>query len=146
MARVRATDAGAAGFVHWGATSQDIVDTAFVRLVDRAIDLIDRDQHALAGALRSLSDRHAGDVMLARTLLQPAAPITFGLKAAGWYAGLQRSWARVVTRRGEAVGIQFGGASGTLAALDDKGLDIAEALARELNLSCPDAPWHSYGD
>jgi len=143
---VRAIDADAAGFVHWGATSQDVVDTAFVRLVNRAIDVIDEDQQALAGALRALSDRHAGDVMLARTLLQPAAPITFGLKAAGWYAGIQRSWARVVTRRREALVIQFGGASGTMAALDEKGLDVAEALARELNLSCPDAPWHSYGD
>jgi 3-carboxy-cis,cis-muconate cycloisomerase len=143
---VRAIDAGAAGFVHWGATGQDVVDTAFVRLVNRAVDVIDQDQKALAGALRALSDRHAGDVMLARTLLQPAPPITFGLKAAGWYAGVQRSWARVVTRRREALVIQFGGASGTLAALDEKGLDVAEALARELNLSCPDAPWHSYGD
>ena len=143
---VRAIDAGAAGFVHWGATSQDVVDTAFVRLVNRAIDAIDEDQRALAGALRALSDRHSGDVMLARTLLQPAPPITFGLKVAGWYAGVQRSWARVVTRRREALVIQFGGASGTMAALDERGLDVAEALARELNLSCPDAPWHSYGD
>jgi len=145
-ASVRSIDAGAAGFVHWGATSQDVVDTAFVRLVNRAVDVIDQDQKALAVALRALSDRHAGDVMLARTLLQPAPPITFGLKAAGWYAGVQRSWARVITRRREALVIQFGGASGTLSALDEKGLDVAEALARELNLSCPDAPWHSYGD
>jgi 3-carboxy-cis,cis-muconate cycloisomerase len=143
---VRAIDAGAAGFVHWGATSQDVVDTAFVRLVNRAIDAIHEDQQALAGALRALSDGHSGDVMLARTLLQPAPPITFGLKVAGWYAGVQRSWARVVTRRREALVIQFGGASGTMAALDERGLDVAEALARELNLSCPDGPWHSYGD
>jgi 3-carboxy-cis,cis-muconate cycloisomerase len=60
--------------------------------------------------------------------------------------GVQRSWARVVTRRRTALVIQFGGASGTMAALDEKGLDVAEALARELSLSCPDAPWHSYGD
>jgi 3-carboxy-cis,cis-muconate cycloisomerase len=144
--RVRAVDPEAAGFVHWGTTSQDVVDTAFVRLVDRAIDVIDRDQKAIADALRVLSDRHAGDVMLARTLLQPAPPITFGLKAAGWHAGLQRSWARVVTRRREALVIQFGGASGTLAALDDQGLAVADALARELGLTCPDAPWHAYGD
>jgi 3-carboxy-cis,cis-muconate cycloisomerase len=145
-ARVRAIDANAAGFVHWGATSQDIVDTAFVRLVDRAIDVIDEDHVALADALRALSDRHAGDVMVARTLLQPAPPITFGLKAAGWYAGVQRSWSRVTTRRREALVIQFGGASGTLAALGLKGLDVAEALAREVRLSCADAPWHGYGD
>ena len=144
--RVRSVEAGAAGFVHWGATSQDIVDTAFVRLVDRAIDVIDRDQQALADALRVLSDRHAGDVMLARTLLQPAPPVTFGLKAAGWHAGLQRSWARVVTRRREALVIQFGGASGTLAALGDRGLVVADDLARELGLPAPDAPWHAYRD
>ena len=84
--------------------------------------------------------------MLGRTLLQPGPPITFGLKAAGWYAGVRRGWVSVDAARREAVVLQFGGATGTLAALGDKGLDVADALARELGLRCPAAPWHAYGD
>jgi 3-carboxy-cis,cis-muconate cycloisomerase len=84
--------------------------------------------------------------MLARTLLQPAPPITFGLKAAGWFAAERRSWARVAQARSDAVVLQFGGASGTLAALGDDGLIVARELARELGLVCPDAPWHAWRD
>jgi 3-carboxy-cis,cis-muconate cycloisomerase len=84
--------------------------------------------------------------MLARTLLQPAPPITFGLKAAGWFAATMRAWSRLERACGEASVLQFGGASGTLAALGDRGLEVAGALARELGLSCPDAPWHAYRD
>ena len=145
-ARVRALVPEAARFVHWGATSQDIVDTALVLLVGRASIVMATDHARLAGALRALSDRHAADVMLGRTLLQPAPPITFGLKAAGWFAGVQRSWSRLERARREASVLQLGGASGTLAALDDKGLAVASALARELGLSCPEAPWHTYRD
>jgi 3-carboxy-cis,cis-muconate cycloisomerase len=145
-ARVRTLDPAAAGYVHWGATSQDVVDTAFVRLIDRACAVVVTDVEALAQRLRALSDRHADDIMLGRTLLQPGPPITFGLKVAGWYAGARRGWASVEAARREAVVLQFGGATGTLAALGDKGLDVADALARELGLRCPDAPWHAYGD
>ena len=145
-ARVRTLDPATAGYVHWGATSQDVVDTAFVRLIDRACAVVAADVERLARGLRALSDRHAGDIMLGRTLLQPSPPITFGLKAAGWYAGVRRGWANVEAARREAVVLQFGGASGTLAALGDKGLDVADALARELGLRCPAAPWHAYGD
>jgi 3-carboxy-cis,cis-muconate cycloisomerase len=84
--------------------------------------------------------------MLGRTLLQPAPPVTFGLKAAGWAAAVRRGWARVESRFDEAFYIQFGGASGTLAVLGDKGLEVSEALAGELGLKCPDAPWHQYRD
>ena len=145
-ARVRSIDPDAARFVHWGATSQDIVDTALALLIGRATAVMADDQRRLSAALRALSDRHAGDVMLGRTLLQPAPPVTFGLKAAGWRAGLNRSWARLERAQREAAVLQFGGASGTLAALEDKGLAVAEALARELGLPCPDAPWHAYRD
>jgi 3-carboxy-cis,cis-muconate cycloisomerase len=144
--RVRTVDPSAAGFVHWGATSQDIVDTALVLLIDRATDLIGRDHAHFAASLRALSDRHKDEVMLGRTLLQPAAPITFGLKVAGWYAAVQRGWARVDTRRREAVVLQFGGAAGTLAALGANGMHVAERLGRELGLRCPDASWHAYHD
>jgi 3-carboxy-cis,cis-muconate cycloisomerase len=144
--RVRAFDTDAARFVHWGATSQDIVDTALVLLINRASSSLATDHARLSGALRTISDRHAGDVMLGRTLLQPAPPTTFGLKAAGWLAGASRSWSRFKRARLEACVLQFGGASGTLAALGDRGLVVADALARELGLPAPDAPWHAYRD
>ena len=145
-ARVRASDPRAADFVHWGATSQDVVDTTLVLLLRQCREILRRDHDRLAAALRRLSQEHAGTVMLGRTLLQPAPPITFGLKAAGWLAGLRRGWERVASRFDEALVLQFGGASGTLAALGASGLDVSEALASELGLKLPDAPWHGYRD
>ena len=144
--RVAALDHEAARFVHWGATSQDVVDTAMSLLIDRACSVMARNHDALAVALRDLSIRHADSVMLGRTLLQPAPPITFGLKAATWHAGLCRSWARIEQARLDAVRLQFGGASGTLAALADRGPAIADALAGELGLPLADAPWHTSRD
>jgi 3-carboxy-cis,cis-muconate cycloisomerase len=85
-------------------------------------------------------------VMLARTMLQPAPPITFGYKAAGWRALCERSWRRVATRIDETLVLQFGGASGTLAAYGDAGLMLAAELARQLELPLPPAPWHAYRD
>ncbi len=145
-ARVRELDAKSAGFVHWGATSQDVTDTAIVLCLARARPLLEADHQHLLGALRRLSDQHAGTVMLGRTLLQPAPPITFGLKAAGWHAACARGWARVEAAFDEALVLEFGGASGTLAALGDRGLDVASELGRELGLSVPDAPWHAHRD
>jgi len=145
-ARVRAADPDAAGFVHWGATSQDVVDTALVLLLRQCRGILARDHERVLAALRRLSDEHADTVMLARTLLQPAPPVTFGLKAAGWLAGLRRGWERVCSRFDEALCLQFGGASGTLAALGDRGLDAGEVLASLLGLPLPDAPWHAYRD
>ena len=84
--------------------------------------------------------------MLGRTLLQPAPPITFGLKAAGWLAAARRGWSRIESRFTEALLVQFGGASGTLAALGDKGIAVGEGLAQELDLPYPDAPWHTQRD
>jgi 3-carboxy-cis,cis-muconate cycloisomerase len=146
VAKVIAIDAGAAPFVHWGATSQDVVDTAMSLLIDRACAVMARDQAALSAALRALSHRHADTVMLGRTLLQPAPPITFGLKAAGWRASLCRSWSRVEQARRDVVRLQFGGASGTLAAFGKRGPAVADALARELDLPGVDAPWHTSRD
>ena len=139
-ARVEAIDPVAARYVHWGATSQDIVDTAVSVLIERAGA---RDWRAITRRwrrqLRLLSDRHADTVMLGRTLLQPAPPITFGLKAAGWFASLCRSWARVEQAWHDAARVQLGGASGTLAALGDRGPEVADALGHELGLP-PAAP------
>jgi 3-carboxy-cis,cis-muconate cycloisomerase len=144
--RVRSMDHKAARFVHWGATSQDVVDTAFVLLLKQARPLLEADHVRLDDALRNLSDQHKDTVMLGRTLLQPAPPITFGLKAAGWMAAAQRGWTRVAGRFAEALLLQFGGASGTLASLGNKGIAVGQALAEELGLAYPDAPWHTHRD
>jgi 3-carboxy-cis,cis-muconate cycloisomerase len=145
-ARVQAADAGSAWFVHFGATSQDVADSAIVLTISRARALLAADHVRLERTLRHLSDRHASSVMLARTLLQPAPPITFGLKAAGWVAALVRGWRRVDSAVDEAAVLQFGGASGTLAALGDRGLAVSRAVADDLGLRNPEAPWHTHRD
>jgi 3-carboxy-cis,cis-muconate cycloisomerase len=145
-AKVRAANETGAGFVHWGATSQDVTDTALVLLLGRCRQVLEADCQRVGRGLRRLSDQHAGTVMLGRTLLQPAPPITFGLKAASWSAAIRRGWSRVASRFDEAAYLQFGGASGTLAALGDRGIEVSEALAEELKLKCPDAPWHGHRD
>lgn len=144
--RVRTADASAAGFVHWGATSQDVVDTALVLLLRECRSVLAADHERVIHALRLLSEKHAATVMLGRTLLQPAPPVTFGLKAAGWLAAVRRGWSRVASRFDEALYLQFGGASGTLASLGDRGLQVSEALAQDLGLKCADAPWHGHRD
>jgi 3-carboxy-cis,cis-muconate cycloisomerase len=144
--RVREADAAAATFVHWGTTSQDLSDTALVLCLAEAARLIEADHERLARSLRRLSDAHSSTVMLARTLLQPAPPITFGLKAAQWLAAISRGHARAQAAFAEACVLQFGGASGTLAALGAAGPEVAKALAAELKLPLPDAPWHAQRD
>jgi 3-carboxy-cis,cis-muconate cycloisomerase len=143
---VRAIDEAAAGFVHWGATSQDTLDTAMVLLLGRAQAILARDHARLERLLRALSGRHAETVMLARTLLQPAPPITFGYKAAGWYGAVHRSWGRVSESFGEALRLQFGGAAGTLAAYGPDGTALERELAAELRLPSGGAPWHTHRD
>jgi 3-carboxy-cis,cis-muconate cycloisomerase len=144
-ARVRAIDQASAGYVHLGLTSQDVTDTALVLLLQRARPIIAADHQRIERALRQLSDRHAGTIMLGRTLLQPATPITFGLKAAGWVAAIARSWRRLDREWDALSALQFGGAAGTLAAFGEQGPAIAAAMARELRLR--DAPpWHADRD
>jgi len=144
--KVRAQDQEAAVYVHWGATSQDVVDTALVLLLAQCRGVLVAGHQRVQRGLRRLSQDHANTVMLARTLLQPAPPITFGLKAAGWLASLRRGWSRVDSRFAESHYLQFGGASGTLAALGDRGIQVSEALADVLGLKLPDAPWHAHRD
>jgi len=145
-ARVKENDPDSARFVHLGATSQDVADTAMMLLLKRTEPILASDHDRLESALRKLSDRHANTVMLGRTLLQPAPPITFGLKAAGWVAALASGWRRLHQSFAETKVLQFGGASGTLAALGDRGLDVAQALAAELKLDVPPGPWHTNRD
>ena len=144
--RVRAIDAGAAGYVHWGATSQDVADTALILLLRQAQPILEADLSKLERALERLSEQHSRTVMLGRTLMQAAPPVTFGLKAAGWLAAIRRSHAHLQRSFAEALVLQFGGAVGTLAALGDQGLATARALADDLGITCPDAPWHTHRD
>jgi 3-carboxy-cis,cis-muconate cycloisomerase len=144
--KVRVRNPEAARYVHWGATSQDVADTAMILLLKRARPLITDDISRLEKALADLSGKHRDTVMLGRTLMQAAPPVTFGLKAAGWFAAVSRSHARMEAAFAEALLVQFGGATGTLASLGEKGVAVAQELAKELGLVCPDAPWHTHRD
>jgi 3-carboxy-cis,cis-muconate cycloisomerase len=144
--RVRAIDEWSARFVHVGATSQDVVDTALILTISRAQSLLDADHVRLTTTLRALSESHASSVMLGRTLLQPAPPVTFGLKAAGWFAAEHRAWRQLAEAFDRTRLLQFGGASGTLAALGEAGPEVSRALADELGLTSPEAPWHTSRD
>ena len=145
-AHVGTRDGAAAGFVHFGATSQDVSDTALVRLLQDSRRFIAADHARLEDALRRLSDRHAATVMLGRTLLQPAPPITFGLKLARYVAAIVRGWSRAEAAFEASAMLQFGGASGTLASLGAGGPDVARVLAQALGLQMPPAPWHTDRD
>lgn len=146
VAKVGVSNEGAARYVHWGATSQDAADTALVLLLKRAQPVVAADLTHLEKSLIALSEKHRDSVMLGRTLLQAAPPVTFGLKVAGWLAAMRRCRARLDASFAESLVLQFGGASGTLAALGDKGLEISRAMARDLGLALPDAPWHAHRD
>jgi 3-carboxy-cis,cis-muconate cycloisomerase len=145
-AEVRKHDPAAAGFVHWGATSQDVADTAMSLLLKQAEPVLASDLDRLEKALTEISEEHKHSVMLGRTLMQAAPPITFGLKVAGWLGALHRSGQRLIESFEAAVILQFGGASGTLASLGDKGQQLSRTLADELGLACPEAPWHTRRD
>jgi 3-carboxy-cis,cis-muconate cycloisomerase len=144
--QVRKRNSAAAGFVHWGATSQDVADTALILLLKRVQALLEPDLDRVEAALRRLARRHRRTIMLSRTLLQAASPTTFGLKAAGWLGAIHRSRARLEAAFQESLVLEFGGAAGTLAALGKKGTVLGKALARELGLGLPDAPWHAHRD
>src|SRR5580693_4308198 len=145
-ARVAKSDAEAARYVHWGATSQDVIDTAAMLTLRGAIEalLIDLDR-AVAGFAK-LARQHRDTAVVARTWLQHALPMPFGLKLAEYAAALSRARRRVRRLREETLALQFGGAAGTLAALGDKGFVVAERLAQELQLPLPEAPWHTHRD
>src|ERR1700694_3393259 len=143
---VAKVDADAARYVHWGATSQDVIDTAGMLTLRAGIDVLLADaDRAIAGFVR-LARQHRSTAMVARTWLQHALPMPFGLKLAEYAAALHRSRTRLQRTRKETLALQFGGAAGTLAALGDKGLLVAERLAQELKLPLPDAPWHTHRD
>jgi 3-carboxy-cis,cis-muconate cycloisomerase len=143
---VRKTDERAARYVHWGATSQDVADTAMSLLLQRAQPLLGDDLRRLEKALMRLTEEHSESVMLGRTLLQAAPPITFGLKAAGWFGAIRRGRHALQDAFVAANMLQFGGATGTLASLAHQGTAVASELGKELALTCPEAPWHTQRD
>ncbi len=144
--RVARTSPDAAHFVHLGATSQDAIDTGCVLQLREAFALIEADFARLAATLAALADRYRNTLMVGRTLLQHAVPITFGLKVAGWLDAIDRHRARWRGMCARALVVQFGGASGTLAALGARGIDVATLLADELKLALPALPWHAHRD
>ena len=143
---VAAADADAARHVHWGATSQDIIDTGLILQVRAAVPVIlGHLQRAEAAAARQARE-HIDTLMVGRTWLQHAVPITFGLKAAGWLDALDRQRLSLADGLEQARVLQFGGAAGTLAALGDRAGEVAAQLAAILELRNPDVPWHAHRD
>jgi 3-carboxy-cis,cis-muconate cycloisomerase len=138
--RLREQAGDARDWVHYGATSQDVVDTAMMLVAQRARTLIMDDVDAVATACAKLADGHRSTVMAARTLLQQAVPTTFGLKAAGWLVGVGEARNRLAQVE---LAAQLGGAAGTLASLGDKGVEVMRLFAKEVGLAEPPLPWHA---
>jgi 3-carboxy-cis,cis-muconate cycloisomerase len=133
-------------FVHWGATTQDVMDTALVLQLRDIAALFDEGLQSLAAALAVLARTHRDTPMIARTVLQHALPTTFGAKTAGWLAAVLRHQGRLAELKPRVLALQFGGAAGTLASLGGKGREVAAILADELRLALPVLPWHSARD
>ena len=129
--------------MHRGATSQDILDTAAMLVARQAVDGVLADLAAAAAAAAELAEAHAGTVMIGRTLLQQAVPVTFGLVAAGWLTGIDEACGWLQRVRADRLAVQFGGAAGTLAPLGEAGPEIVALLADELGLARPVLPWHT---
>jgi 3-carboxy-cis,cis-muconate cycloisomerase len=137
---------GAADYVHWGATSQDIFDTARCLQIRAVLTVLESRLAGLIQNLSRLADRHRHTLMAGRTHSQQALPITFGFKVAGWLAPLLRHRERLADLKTRVLVVQFGGAVGTLAALGEMGTQVQEALAAELHLNLPLIPWHTQRD
>jgi 3-carboxy-cis,cis-muconate cycloisomerase len=139
-------DAQAATHVHWGSTSQDVIDTAMVLATRDALQLLDKGLAELTGHLLQLAQRHLATPVLARTLMQPAQVTSFGLKLTGWAAPLVRARARLRECAARALQLQLGGAVGTLAVMGEKGAPVAARVAAGLGLKPADAAWHTQRD
>lgn len=144
--QIATTDAEAERYVHLGATSQDVMDTGLVLQLRQALELIDSDLAQLGETLAAQAKRYVATPLAGRTWLQHATPVTLGMKIAGWLGAVTRSRQRLQALKPRLLVLQFGGASGTLAALGDQAMPIAEALAEELKLTLPDQPWHTQRD
>jgi len=129
-------------YVHWGATTQDIMDTAVVLQMCDALDIIDADIRELRNILADLAVKHRDTPMAGRTHLQQALPVTFGYKVAIWLAMFDRHQQRLAELRPRVALVEFAGAAGTLASLGTKGFEVQEAMADELGLGVPATTWH----
>lgn len=136
----------AARYVHWGATSQDVIDTGLMLQIRKGLKVLEGDLTALANACATLADQHRATPMVGRSFMQHGLPMPFGLKAAGWLEAAQNSITRLARLRREALALQFGGAVGTLASLGENGAKVRDALAEELNLPAPATPWFTTRD
>jgi len=145
-ARVEEGGGDTGKFVHWGATSQDAIDTALMLQMRDGLNLLTGGLFGVCEACARLAEEHRQTLMAGRTLLQQALPITFGLKAARWLSLAVRQVRSLRTQREQALAVQLGGAAGTLAALGDDGPRVVEFLAEELGLPAPDLPWHTERD
>jgi 3-carboxy-cis,cis-muconate cycloisomerase len=143
---VARSDAAAARYVHWGVTSQDIIDTAFAVQIRASVPPIVAEIQRAASAAAQHARRHVDTIMPGRTWLQQATPTTFGLKAAGWMDALTRVHVGLARALDGALVLQFGGASGTLAAFGTRGPDVAAELGERLKLHVPTLPWHAHRD
>ncbi|MGH8353865.1 MAG: 3-carboxy-cis,cis-muconate cycloisomerase [Pseudomonas sp.] len=144
--QIASRDFEAERYVHLGATSQDVMDSGLVLQLRAAVALLEQDLASLAAALAEQAERHADTPLAGRTWLQHATPVTLGLKIAGWLGALTRHRQRLAELKPRLLTLQFGGASGTLAALGDNAWPVATALAQELNLALPEQPWHTQRD
>ncbi|MBF0277814.1 MAG: 3-carboxy-cis,cis-muconate cycloisomerase [SAR324 cluster bacterium] len=135
-----------AHYIHWGATTQDIMDTALILQLKEGLTLFERSLDRVIEHLGNLADLHRNTLMAGRTHSQQALPITFGYKVAGWLAPLLRHRMRLTEMRPRLCVVQFGGAAGTLAALGEQGMEVMEHLAKKLTLELPLVPWHSQRD
>lgn len=145
-AAVKKINAEASKYVHLGATSQDVIDTALMLQVKAALILIQKDLGQLINQLQQLAETHRHSIMAGRSFLQHARPITFGYKIATWMDGLIRSAQRIDQVLQHNLVLQFGGAVGTLAGFGDKALPVASSLARKLDLALPPISWHTQRD
>ncbi|WGT32927.1 3-carboxy-cis,cis-muconate cycloisomerase [Pseudomonas atacamensis] len=144
--QIASSDAEAERYVHLGATSQDVMDSGLVLQLRQALVLIENQLAQLADSLAVQAQRFATTPLAGRTWLQHATPVTLGMKIAGWLGAVTRSRQRLQELKPRLLVLQFGGASGTLAALGAQALPIAEALAEELQLTLPEQPWHTQRD
>ena len=145
-AAVATNDAEAAGYVHWGSTSQDVIDTAMVLATRRALRLIDARLGDLTNALFKLAQEHGDAPMLGRTLLQPALVISFGFKLVSWVAPLLRCRQRLRLAAAAACRLQLGGAVGTLSVMGEQGTAVAQRMAVDLKLEPAPGAWHTQRD
>ncbi|MGJ7525153.1 3-carboxy-cis,cis-muconate cycloisomerase [Variovorax sp. GB1P17] len=139
-------NADAVPFVHFGSTSQDVIDSAMALVTREAVALVEADLAKAADALLRLATTHAETPMLARTLMQPASVTSFGFKCAGWAAPLVRSRIRLRDAAKHALQLQLGGAVGTLAQMKGQGAAVRQRMAKELGLGDPGATWHTQRD